>query len=991
MIRRQLKSWLAEASKHPESSKFIAHCRNSVAFSQTRLVCEMADAAVVDDRAAKAARAKALLKSRQKKKAGATPGASGAPVGLSSLRHSTVASPSQDGSVLSYAPSETADDNKSEASVNVAERSPVATKPQSTIVMSPSEAPIPISRPSSSARNHGDVSSLFSPSQPATGFRSASSLFGGDDTPAFSPGPSPGEIALSQSELERTRAELQEVRTQLQDVEARLESAQAAVKAAEHASKRANEATKIAEEGARRTAEELRKANALIEEIREDQHVAREDAAASYEAMRATEAAKRQAEEELVSIRKELTQVKDTMTTERETTAKEIEALRSELEAANSLSAQRQSTISLLVEEKSNLSSQLAYLEDLEARSQEVNRTLEDAQTSNEKLNARVNELETSLRAAVATSEELTAKEREASDRARELERLSTHSTRTITDLQAELKDQRARVRELEEQIQADDRVDVLERNLKSMQDRSEELEEKFNKSKQLATKLKTERDSFETRYTEAEANLGELQRKYGELESERDSLRSEYSALNTAHEALESAQQGLNNRLEGLEKQLEQAAKDAKDADATHSSIQQQLNEALALAARGASTESALAALQAENEGLLANLAEMRPKIVELTETKLTLGETIEARDASIRTYESQLKTLETELADAHSRIDEFSGQSGMAAGRASELEEQLQKEKLAVSQAYTAYEQLQARLGLVEQQFKESESSRNDLRVRAEQSEKKAAQIDADLERRTREVTSLLEEIESRNKEVVELRSFLERSRADVEAANNEIAIREDTLARLRINGAKSPAHDPATLAGETLELELSTMRSRVRTLEAEAFDAHAREHALQRQVAELQSQIQRMDSRATSGLGAGHSSGFGAPDKRHGSHRTSGELENTRSGVGSARATTPIGTPRTIRLSALDASLPPETRNKRAVSLNMLRARIISEMASGASGVSPNIRLTSIGEEPTGTTRGHESGINLMGGGDDEAHVFWCSACEGELVVL
>lgn len=41
-------------------------------------------------------------------------------------------------------------------------------------------------------------------------------------------------------------------------------------------------------------------------------------------------------------------------------------------------------------------------------------------------------------------------------------------------------------MRELEEQIQADDRVDVLERRLKSMQDRSEELEEKFNKSKQV-------------------------------------------------------------------------------------------------------------------------------------------------------------------------------------------------------------------------------------------------------------------------------------------------------------------------------------------------------------------------------------------------------------------------------------------------------------------------------------------------------------------------
>ncbi|KAG8695857.1 hypothetical protein FRC09_008882 [Ceratobasidium sp. 395] len=958
----------------------------------------MADAAVVDDRAAKAARAKALLKSRQKKKAGVTPGSSGSPVALSSLRHSTVASPSQDGS--SYAPSEIADDNKSEVSVNVADQSPITIKPpQPTFVASPHETPAPISRPASSTNNRGDVSSLFSPSQlPATGFRSASSLFGGDDGPTFSPGPGPtsGEIALSQSELERTRTELEEVRAQLQDAESRIESSKVATKAAEHATRRANEATTVAEESARRTAEELRKANALIEEIREDQHMAREDAAASYEALRATETAKRQAEEELANIRNELTEATETMTLERAATTKEIEAMKSELAATNSLSAQRQSTISLLVEEKSNLSSQLEYLEGLEARSQEVNRLLEESQALNEKLNTRVNELETSLRNTVSTSEELSTKEREASDRVRELERLSTHSSRTIADLQAELKDQRARVRELEEQIEADDRVDVLERNLKSMQDRSEELEEKFNKSKQLAAKLKTERESFENRCTELEGALQERQHKFGELESQRDLLQSEHTALKTAHESLQSAQQGLNARLEGLEKQLELAANNAKDADVTHSNVTQQLNEALALAARGASTEAALAALQAENEGLLANLAEMRPKIVELTEAKLTLGETIEARDSSIRDYESQLKVLETELADTHSRIEELSGQSETATSRASTLEEQLQKEKLAVSEAYTAYEELQTRLTLAEQQLKETGFVQDSLRQRAEQGEYKVAQLGADLERRTREVTSLLEEIEARNREATELRAFLERSRTDVEAANNEITIREDELARLRVHGTKSPTHHPATLAGETLELELSTVRSRVRTLEAEAFDAHAREHALQRQIAELQSQAERVDPRVVSGVGAAHNGGPGTPGKRHGQvglglHRTSGELENTRSGVGSARVITPIGTPRTTRLSALDASLPPETRHKRAVSLNMLRARIISEMASGASGVSPNIRLASVGEEQVSTGHSHESAVNLMGGADDEAHVFWCSACEGELVVL
>jgi DNA repair exonuclease SbcCD ATPase subunit len=245
---------------------------------------------------------------------------------------------------------------------------------QATFAVSPSDTPnlMPNSRPASSANNHGDASSLFSPSQPVPGFRSASSLFGGDDGPAFSPGPTPGEIALSQSELERTRFELEEARAQLQDAESRIESGRTATKAAEHAARRANEATIIAEDGARRTAEELRKANALIEEIREDQQAAREDAAATYEAARATEAAKRQTEEELFNARRELVEVTEKMTLEQTTASEGLEAMRLELEAAKSLSDQRQSTISLLVEEKSNLGAQLAYLEGLEARESNV-------------------------------------------------------------------------------------------------------------------------------------------------------------------------------------------------------------------------------------------------------------------------------------------------------------------------------------------------------------------------------------------------------------------------------------------------------------------------------------------------------------------------------------------------------------------------------------------------------------------------------------------
>ncbi|CAE7109641.1 unnamed protein product [Rhizoctonia solani] len=716
--------------------------------------------------------------------------------------------------------------------------------------------------------------------------------------------------------------------------------------------------------------------------MREDQRAAREDATAVYEAMKATETAKRQAEEELGNLKLELEKVKQDAQLERDSSSKEIEQLKSELEEVLSLSSQRQSTITLLVEEKSNLGTQLAYFEDLEARSQETDRQLEENKVLVDKLNARVAELESSLRTAVSTSEELANKEREAGDRVRELERLSSQSSRTASDLQAELRDQRARVRELEEQIEADDRVEVLERRLKSMQDRSEELEEKFNKSKQL----KAERDAIESKCNKTEEALHEAQEKLAKLQTEYDQFNAQHLALKATHDSLEVAQTNSNARLMELEQQLEKATKESQDTDAAHNSIKQQLNEALALVARGANAESTLATLQTENEGLLANLAEMRPKIVELTEAKLTLGETIEARDKSIRDYEAHIKTLESELADAHSQKDNSGKHIAEAEAHASVLEKQLEQEKLAISEAYAAYEELQSRLALVEQQFKESESSKDELRSRAEQSEARANRLDGDLERRAREVTKLLEEVEARTRETAELRGFLEKSRTELDAASGEITAREDELSRLRLNGTKSPAHNPITLAGETMELELSTMRSRIRTLEAKLFDAQARKHALQLEVKKLQDDAKLTNPHMARGVAGGPSVELGAPGKRGQTgilHRTSGDVETTRADVGNARALKPSIASHANKLSVLDASLPPETRHKRAASLNMLRARILSEMASGASGVSPNIRLTNVSEENALARRSHDgaAGTSNLVGSDDEAHVFWC----------
>ena len=61
------------------------------------------------------------------------------------------------------------------------------------------------------------------------------------------------------------------------------------------------------------------------------------------------------------------------------------------------------------------------------------------------------------------------------------------HSTRSeMESLRSQITDNQRRIRELEEQIQNDDRVDILEANLRNTQDRAEEVAIQLSKLKQV-------------------------------------------------------------------------------------------------------------------------------------------------------------------------------------------------------------------------------------------------------------------------------------------------------------------------------------------------------------------------------------------------------------------------------------------------------------------------------------------------------------------------
>lgn len=170
----------------------------------------------------------------------------------------------------------------------------------------------------------------------------------------------------------------------------------------------------------------------------------------------------------------------------------------------------------------------------------------------------------------------------------------------------------------------------------------------------------------------------------------------------------------------------------------------------------------------------------------------------------------------------------------------------------------------------------------------------------------------------------------------------------------------------------------LDLSASQSQIRALENSVFEAEARSHNLQKQVHALESQLAQVRPSSRLGRRSFSPTHFSRPASRIQAHSDLG-----RSSFSSQR-------PALLSRSLLDQGLSPETRHKRKVSLSMLKARIDSEIAANPGlflqPLSPVESETSQREYSHQQQKGHHLPQFM-----DESHIFWCSSCSGELVVL
>jgi hypothetical protein len=161
----------------------------------------------------------------------------------------------------------------------------------------------------------------------------------------------------------------------------------------------------------------------------------------------------------------------------------------------------------------------------------------------------------------------------------------------------------------------------------------------------------------------------------------------------------------------------------------------------------------------------------------------------------------------------------------------------------------------------------------------------------------------------------------------------------------------------------------LDLSAAQSQIRALEDSVFGAEAKAHALQKQVVFLEDQLR-------------HGGRSFSPVSRPASRN---ETDLRRASFGSHR-TTNLAPSRPI----FDHELSPETIHKRKISLSMLKVRMESEMVP----LPPSRALSPVQSVP-GSSRPTTPTIEEVNHRRpqflDDSHVFWCSSCRGDLVIL
>ena len=485
---------------------------------------------------------------------------------------------------------------------------------------------------------------------------------------------------------------------------------------------------------------------------------------------------------------------------------------------------------------------------------------------------------------------------------------------------------------------------------------------------------------NWQSRHAELDNLHKSLQEQLSSVSAERDNLSEEKAKL----------QSHIGDRQSSIDELKQKLAQTVSELSTSVRALQQTQAELKTANRRADEAEKAQADLQSEGIGLMRSLEEMRPKIVELTDTKLDLGEkvdgltkTVRARDDAIAQLEGAVEELREKHARAESRVGELTNVLAKERSSSDESATELQR----------GYSEIQKELEEARKTAGTLETERSEYRSMAAQRSQEVDRLTASVQAYTEQLASLKDELEDRKEAEDNAHQVLERTRTEMETLRADLAAKENEIDRLQqVIHPSTPSLDEEMLSAMDQQhaLELSAAQSEIRSLETSVYEAESQALTLQRQVAALEDQLShyRAAARNSPRASAARSSGRIVD---HSDDLRRASFGSVRSG--GAGLTRPTSPPSSFE------GLSAETRHRRRVSLGMLKARIDSEAATvrshPASRQSPVVKASVLPTvvEPVSSAPGTPRAGSPQRKTQflDDSHIFWCHSCRGDLVIL
>lgn len=402
----------------------------------------------------------------------------------------------------------------------------------------------------------------------------------------------------------------------------------------------------------------------------------------------------------------------------------------------------------------------------------------------------------------------------------------------SLDDTREQVAEKDQRIQQLEEQVASNVNAAELEQKLIAKSDHADSLEVEVSRQRQAEGKLRGEKESLETKLQQVQTDLGQLRRDLSEAKEQGNekemvlvTVRGELEALKKEKESLEAKAKevvGLTQANEEFAKKLESATAGLSTAETERASAEKRADAA----------EQRKRDLQKDNQDLISRLDELQTSYVEATNGRAALEMELEksrtelkrsqqATEADSKTLAEQDKTLQQKEASIKTLTEQLERVSR-------ELEYAQDESKAKVTELETELKDLQQRKSGVQGEIER-------YKMGAEARIKEIADLKGVLEGVKEELSKAASEKEEAVKAHSELSKELESLRTSTQAPSSHGA----PLDREYVDSIQ-----------QQHELDLSTARTQIRTLENRVFEEESHCHELLKRVGEYQDQVRGLE---------------------------------------------------------------------------------------------------------------------------------------------